>query len=112
MSEAVAGNIYFNIHTSEFTGGEIRGQLGVVSDVTDADGVRTIVLEGGLDASQEPGPLSDSEATGFATLTITVAADGTVTYSSELDVTGLAPSELISLGAVSAIHLHLSLIHI
>jgi Ca2+-binding RTX toxin-like protein len=110
VSEAVAGNIYFNIHTSEFPSGEIRGQLGVVSDVTDADGVRTIVLEGGLDASQEPGPpvgtASDSEATGFATVTITVAADGTVTYSSTLDVEGIAPSELISLGAVSAIHLH------
>ena len=29
-----------------------------------------------------------------------------VTYSTELEVTGLAPSELISLGAISAIHLH------
>jgi len=106
VSEAVAGNIYFNIHTSEFTSGEIRGQLGVVSDVTDADGVRTIVLEGGLDAAQEPNDASDSSATGFATLTITVATDGTVTYSSTLDVEGIAPSELISLGAVSAIHLH------
>ena len=110
VSEAVAGNIYFNVHTADFTGGEIRGQLGVVSDVTDADGVRTIVLEGGLDASQEPGPpigtASDSDATGFASLTITVDADGTVTYSSTLDIEGLATSDLISLGAVSAIHLH------
>ena len=106
VSEAVAGNIYFNVHTADFTGGEIRGQLGVVSDVTDADGVRTIVLEGGLDASQEPGPLSDSDATGFATLTITVDADGNATYSSTLDIEGLATSDLISLGAVSAIHLH------
>jgi len=106
VSEAVAGNIYFNVHTADFTGGEIRGQLGVVSDITDADGVRTIVLEGGLDASQEPDPTSDSEATGFATLTITVDADGNATYSSTLDITGLATSDLISLGAVSAIHLH------
>ena len=106
VSEAVAGNIYFNIHTSEFTGGEIRGQLAVDSDVTDASGVRTIELSGLLDAAQEPNDASDSEATGSATLTITVAADGTVTYSSVLDVEGIAPSELISLGAVSAIHLH------
>ena len=106
VSEAVAGNIYFNIHTSEFNGGEIRGQLDtIVSDET-VNGVRTIVITGDLDASQEPGPTSDSEATGTSTTTIVVAADGSVTYSTELDVTGLAPSELISLGAVSAIHLH------
>jgi len=106
VSEAVAGNIYYNIHTSDFGGGEIRGQLTAESDVTDAAGVRTIVLSSSLDGAQEPNDASDSEATGEATLTITVAADGTVTYSSQLDVTGLAPSELISLGAVSAIHLH------
>ena len=106
VSEAVAGNIYFNIHTSEFNGGEIRGQLDtIVSDET-VNGVRTIVITGDLDASQEPGPTSDSDATGTSTTTIVVAADGSVTYSTELDVTGLAPSELISLGAVSAIHLH------
>ena len=68
--------------------------------------MRTIVIEGDLDASQEPGPTSDSEATGTSLTTIVVAADGSVTYSTVLDVTGLAPSELISLGAVSAIHLH------
>jgi len=74
VSEAVEGNIY----------GEIRGQLAVDSDVTDADGVRTIELSAVLDGAQEPDNASDSEATGTATLTITVAADGTVTYSSEL----------------------------
>ena len=108
VSEAVAGNIYFNVHTADFPGGEIRGQLDtVVSDMTDADGVRTIVLTGDLDAAQEPAPAtSDSEATGTSTTTIVVAADGSVTYSTELDITGLATSDLISLGEVSAIHLH------
>ena len=106
VSEAVAGNIYFNIHTSEFGGGEIRGQLAVESDTTDMAGVRTIVLSSSLDAAQEPNDSSDSAATGSATVTITVAADGTTTYSSTLDVSGIAPSELVSLGAVSAIHLH------
>ena len=76
-----------------------------MSDDT-VDGIRTIVLEGGLDAAQEPNDASDSEATGFATVTIVVDADGNATYSSELTVEGIAPSELISLGAVSAIHLH------
>ena len=91
VSEALAGNVYFNIHTAEFTGGEIRGQLESVSDVTE-DGIRTIVLEGGLDAAQEPNDASDSEATGFATVTIVVDADGNATYSSELTVDGIAPS--------------------
>ncbi len=106
VSEAVDGNIYFNIHTGDFGGGEIRGQLTVDSDSTNDAGVRTIVLSASLDAAQEPNDASDSEATGSASLTITVAADGTVTYSSTLDVDGIAPSELVSLGAVSAIHLH------
>ena len=108
VSEAVAGNLYFNIHTTDFPAGEIRGQLAVTSDQTDAEGVRTIVLEGALDASQEPGPTSDSEATGFGTVTITVDADGNATYSSTLEVTGLAEADLQSPGpgAVSAIHLH------
>jgi len=101
VSEAVAGNIYFNVHTADFGGGEIRGQLDtVVSDET-VDGVRTIVIEGDLDASQEPGPTSDSEATGTSTTTIVVAADGSVTYSTDLNITGLATSDLISLGAVT-----------
>ena len=106
VSEALAGNIYFNIHTSEFGGGEIRGQLDTILSDETVDGVRTIVIEGDLDAAQEPNDASDSEATGTSVTTIVVAADGSVTYSTELEVTGLAPSELISLGAISAIHLH------
>ena len=68
--------------------------------------MRTIIIEGDLDAAQEPNDASDSAATGTSVTTIVVAADGSVTYSTELNVEGIAPSELISLGAVSAIHLH------
>ena len=70
VEQAVQGNLYYNIHTSEFPGGEIRGQLLVDSDVTE-NGIRTVSLSGGLDAAQEPGPTSDSEATGDATVVIT-----------------------------------------
>jgi Ca2+-binding RTX toxin-like protein len=107
VEAAEAGNQYFNIHTAEFGGGEIRGQLSVSSDDT-VDGVRTIVLNGTLDAAQEPMNASDSNATGVGQVTITVDADGNATYSSTLDVSGISPSELITLGngALSAIHLH------
>lgn len=108
VEEAVAGNLYFNIHTGDFLGGEIRGQLLVDSDVTEGD-IRTIELSGGLDAAQEPGPLSDSEATGEGSLTITQnLVTGEVTYSSELSVVGLNEADLVTPipGVVSPIHLH------
>jgi len=108
----VLGNLYYNIHTANFPGGEIRGQLAVTSDET-VDGIRTIELAGSLDAAQEPGPTSDSDATGAATVTIVQDAEGIVTYSSELDVAGISAEDLLTPipGVVSAIHLHNALIH-
>ncbi len=107
IAAAEAGNLYFNVHTEEFGGGEIRGQLSITSDST-VEGVRTIVLDSTLDASQEPNDASDSDATGVGQVTITIDAEGNATYSSTLDITGISPSELVTLGngALSAIHLH------
>ncbi|MEM8870392.1 MAG: CHRD domain-containing protein [Pseudomonadota bacterium] len=107
VEEALAGNLYYNVHTADFPGGEIRGQLFVVSDIGEGHD-RVIELAGALDASQEPGPTSDSEATGEATLTITFNAQGEVIYSSDLSVTGLNEDDLQTPvpGVVSAIHLH------
>ncbi|MEP6021424.1 MAG: CHRD domain-containing protein [Paracoccaceae bacterium] len=107
VSEALAGNLYYNVHTADFPGGEIRGQLEVVSD-TGTGHSRVIELAGSLDASQEPGPTSDSAATGEATLTIRFNEAGEVVYSSELSVTGLNEADLLTPvpGVVSAIHLH------
>ena len=107
VQQALDGNLYFNVHTAEFPGGEIRGQLSVSSDET-VNGVRTITLNGSLDAAQEPNDSSNSEATGEGQVVITVAADGTVTYSSTLSISGISTSELQSPNpaAVSAIHLH------
>ncbi|MEP3638461.1 MAG: CHRD domain-containing protein [Paracoccaceae bacterium] len=107
VSEALAGNLYYNVHTADFPGGEIRGQLEVVSD-TGTGHNRVIELAGSLDASQEPGPTSDSAATGEATLTIRFNEAGEVVYSSELLVTGLNEADLLTPvpGVVSAIHLH------
>jgi Ca2+-binding RTX toxin-like protein len=105
VAAAEAGNLYFNIHTNDFPGGEIRGQLSVSSDET-VDGVRTIVLDGNLDAAQEPNDSSDSLATGVGQVTITVDADGNATYSSTLEVDGIGVSELMPVAIFSAIHLH------
>ncbi|MEL6693668.1 MAG: CHRD domain-containing protein, partial [Pseudomonadota bacterium] len=103
---AEAGNLYFNIHTDEFPGGEIRGQLAITSDNRDDAGVGTIVLEGILNSAQEPMDASDSAASGFGTITITVDDMGNATYSGSLSVDGIAVSELMTVGPFSAIHLH------
>ncbi|MEM9778446.1 MAG: CHRD domain-containing protein, partial [Pseudomonadota bacterium] len=104
VEEAAAGNLYYNIHTNDFNGGEIRGQLEVQSDVTEG-GVRTLTLRAELDSAQEPGPTSDSLATGVGVVTIVV--DGAeVTYSSDLSVSGLSTSDLLPVAGVSSIHLH------
>ncbi|WP_299732680.1 CHRD domain-containing protein [uncultured Tateyamaria sp.] len=107
VAAAEAGNLYFNIHTSDFLGGEIRGQLSIVSD-TGTGHDRVIELAGSLDASQEPGPTSDSAATGEGSLTITFNEQGEAIYSSELSVVGLNEADLQTPGAggVSAIHVH------
>ncbi|MEX0317297.1 MAG: spondin domain-containing protein [Ruegeria sp.] len=105
VSEAAAGNLYYNIHTNDFPGGEIRGQLLLAQDVTTENGVRTLTLVATLDAAQEPDGASDSLATGEGTVVIVVDGES-VTYSSDLSVTGLATSDLLPVAGVSAIHLH------
>jgi hypothetical protein len=99
-------DLYFNVHTNDFGGGEIRGQLDTIVSDEVIGGVRTIVLSASLDAAQEPNNASDSEATGSATVTLVVAADGSVSYSVDLDITGLATSDLLPVAGFSAIHLH------
>ncbi|MEO0645451.1 MAG: spondin domain-containing protein [Cyanobacteria bacterium J06650_10] len=105
LGEALAGNFYFNVHTNDFNGGEIRGQLSTIDDQR-TNGVGTVVLSGALDAAQEPGPTSDSAATGTGRVTLVVGADGEITYSLDLDITGLATSDLLPVAGVSSIHLH------
>lgn len=106
VTQAVLGNLYYNVHTNDFPGGEIRGQLLVASDETDAaTGIRTITLNASLDSAQEPGGTSDSPAVGSGTVVITVG-DGPITYTSELEIEGILTSDLLPVAGVSAIHLH------
>jgi hypothetical protein len=106
VEAADAGNLYFNIHSASFPGGEIRGQLDTVLADKKARGVRTLTLGAVLDAEQEPDGASDSDASGLASVTITVNRDGSATYSSDLSVNGIAVEELIPVAIFSAIHIH------
>ena len=106
VAAADAGNLYFNIHTADFPGGEIRGQLDtVVSDHT-VRGIRILTLAASLDGAQEPDGASDSEAMGMGTVKIAVSSDGRATYSSDLTVSGIQADELIPVAVFSAIHIH------
>ncbi|MEL6571257.1 MAG: CHRD domain-containing protein [Pseudomonadota bacterium] len=104
LAEAIAGNLYYNVHTSDVPSGEIRGQLLLDTDET-VDGVRTVTLRAALDSAQEPDNTSDSAATGTGEVVITFE-NGFLTYSSNLSVTGLATSDLLPVAGVSPIHLH------
>ncbi len=109
VSEAIAGNIYFNVHTTEFPAGEVRGQLELISDVSDGNGGRIVTLTAVLDGAQEvPAPV-DTPATGTATVVFTISETGEVSYETDLDVSNLQGELLpvnIGNGTLSPIHLH------
>ena len=111
VSQAALGNLYFNIHTSDFPAGELRGNLTeLVSDETVA-GVRTLVVRAELNGESEvQDPPVETGASGTGTVTFVVAADGSVTYSTEIAVSGLNTVDLLPVnignGTLSPIHLH------
>ena len=104
VTQAVNNNLYFNVHTNEFPGGEIRGQLFLESDVT-VDGVRTLSLGASLDGAQEPNFASDSLATGEGTVVITIDGSG-VSYDAALSVVGITNDQLLPVMGFSSIHIH------
>lgn len=108
LSAAIAGNIYFNVHTSAFPSGEVRGQLELVSDVTE-HGTRTVTLSAALDGDQEVPAPTDTPATGTADVVFTVSPSGEISYETDLDVSNLQGDLLpvnIGNGTLSPIHLH------
>ncbi len=95
---------YLNVHSTNFPGGEIRGQfvldpatadLPVQRFVARADGAQEVVPEGE--------PAVDTEATGIAVLTIDTTSN---TYDLTLTAEGLDPSTLLDVGG-SPVHVHL-----
>ncbi|MGH1483141.1 MAG: spondin domain-containing protein [Geminicoccales bacterium] len=95
---------YLNVHSTNFPGGEIRGQfvldpatadLPVQRFVARADGAQEVVPEG------EPGV--DTEATGIAVLTVDITNN---TYDLTLTAEDLDPSTLLDVGG-SPVHVHL-----
>ncbi|MFK8184370.1 MAG: CHRD domain-containing protein [Phormidesmis sp.] len=110
VAEGIAGNLYFNLHTSDFGSGEVRGQLELVADNRDANGVGTVEFSSILNGDQEVPVPADTEASGTAITTFTVGADGSVTYSTDLSLTGLNQDDLLPVnignGTLSPIHLH------
>ena len=111
VSEGIAGNLYFNFHTTDFPAGELRGQLELLADNRDSNGVGTVVFTSVLNGEQE---VQDepviTDASGNAITTFTVAEDGSIAYSTEVSITGLNQADLLPVnignGTLSPIHLH------
>ena len=111
LSEAVAGNLYYNFHTADFGAGEVRGQLNLVADNRDGNGYGDVVFTSELNGAQE---VQDepviTDASGVATTTFTVAPDGAIDYSVDLSLQGLNQADLLPVnignGTLSPIHLH------
>ncbi|HXG37605.1 MAG TPA: CHRD domain-containing protein [Bacteroidota bacterium] len=85
LSELLRGRLYVNIHTGQYPGGEIRGQVLLSGPVT-----FTARLEG----AQEVPPVSTTAA---GTGSVTLNPNGTVTW--DATVTGLS-------GAITGSHFH------
>lgn len=110
LSEGIAGNLYFNFHTADFPSGELRGQLALASDNRDANGVGTVDFTANISGDQEVPTPADTDASGAATVTFTAGADGSLTYSTNVSITGLNQADLLPVnignGTLSPIHLH------
>lgn len=95
LNAALAGNIYFNVHSTAFPGGEVRGQLALVSDQRVAGGTGTVTFSSILSGANEV-PAVVTKANGVGTITFTVAPGGAVSYTSQLDLRDFDVARLTS----------------
>ena len=101
LHEAEAGNIYFNAHSTDFPAGEVRGQLTLLADNRDENGVGTVVFGASLDGDQEvQDPAVETDSDGSGAVTFTTDADGVVSYDVSLTVRG------VTLDDLTVLHLH------
>jgi len=96
----IDGGAYYNVHTSAFPGGEVRGQLEVDPTTIGEPVVRFTAT---LNGAQEVPP-ADTPATGTAELTVDTVNN---TYDISLSVDHLDPDTLIDVGG-SPIHVHVA----
>ncbi len=92
LANAVDGNSYLNFHTVANPGGEVRGQLVLVEDNRDANGLGTVVFSTTLSGANEVPPVA-TDASGSATVTFTVSA-GTVSYDLQVDISNFDMDDL------------------
>jgi hypothetical protein len=86
FNAALAGNIYINLHSITFPAGEVRGQLGLVAD-SRVNGVGTVTFAATLNSANEVATTPVvSRAQGTGSVAFTVAADGSVTYTTQISV--------------------------
>ena len=96
----IDGGAYFNVHTSAFPGGEVRGQLEVDPTTVGEPVVRFTAT---LDGAQEVPP-ADTPATGTGEVIVDTVNN---TYDINLSVDHLDPDTLIDVGG-SPIHIHVA----
>ena len=99
LAAAEAGNAYFNIHTTSFAGGELRGQVSSIRSDTTVGLVRTVVFNVDELTGAAEVPPNASIATGAAELTI-VDNNGVVTMFATVSIAGLSASD------ITAAHVH------
>lgn len=80
VNALVDGGLYFNIHTNQFPGGELRGQIGLQPNTT--------TFSSELNGVQEV-PAIDSQANGFADLSVGTDEAGNRIVSYSITVTGV-----------------------
>ena len=101
LDSALAGEIYFNAHSTDFPAGEVRGQLVLLEDNRDDDGVGSVIFGSTLNGEaevQDPPVVTDSDGQGA--VTFITDASGVVSYEVSLTVRGVDLNEL------TVLHLH------
>ena len=101
LEEALAGNIYFNAHSTDFPAGEVRGQLTLLADLRDENGEGSVVFGATLSGDEEvQDPPVVTDATGAGSVTFITDKHGVFTYDVSLTVRGVTLDEL------TVLHLH------